>query len=182
MDLSRDWDLTFNRLPYSTHLQRLESWSEDQVTRFYSGVAMYRKDIHLNSADLTPGTHVILDFGSGSVVPIPAPLPAQNMRAYLEGPVRDAAEIYVDGARAGVVWHPPYSLDITRFLKPGTNELRIRVGNTAINAIAGRALPDYRLLNNRYGERFLPQGMDQLQPLPSGITGQPRLVFGSNAH
>jgi hypothetical protein len=77
------------------------------------------------------------------------------------------------------VWHPPYIVDITRFVKPGRNELRIAVGNTAINAIAGRALPDYRLLNNRYGERFVPQGMENLKPLPSGILGHPQIVFGS---
>ena len=53
--------------------------------------------------------------------------------------------------------------------------LRIVVGNTAINSMAGRALPDYRLLNDRYGERFVPQGMDNLQPLESGLVGRLRL-------
>jgi len=43
------------------------------------------------------------------------------------------------------------------------------VGNTAINQLAGQSLPDYRLLNDRYGQRFVPQGMDHLQSLPSGI-------------
>jgi hypothetical protein len=122
---------------------------------------------------------VILDFGVGTAVSIPTPLPAQNMRAYFEGPIRDAAEVYVNGERIGVVWHPPYTVDITRFVKPGRNELRIVVGNTAINAIAGRALPDYRLLDSRYGERFVPQGMENLKPLPSGILGHPQIVFGS---
>ena len=41
--------------------------------------------------------------------------------------------------------------------------------------MAGQALPDYRLLNDRYGERFVPQGMDNLQPLPSGLLGGLRL-------
>ena len=105
----------------------------------------------------------------------PDPLPAFNLRAYLEGPVREAAEVYVNGQRAGVVWHPPYTIDVTSLLKAGTNELRIVVGNTAINSLASRALPDYRLLNDRYGERFIPQGMDNLQPLPSGLLGGLRL-------
>jgi hypothetical protein len=51
----------------------------------------------------------------------------------------------------------------------GKNELRIVVGNTAINSLAGQTLPDYRLLSDRYGERFVPQGMNNLQPLPSGL-------------
>jgi hypothetical protein len=73
------------------------------------------------------------------------------------------------------VWHPPYTLEVTSLLRPGTNELTIIVGNTAINSLAGTALPDYRLLNDRYGQRFTPQGMENLQPLPSGLLGGLRL-------
>jgi hypothetical protein len=63
----------------------------------------------------------------------------------------------------------------------GTNELKIIVANTAINEMAGRATPDYRLLNLRYGEKFTPQDMDHLEPLPSGILGQLRLISGQDA-
>lgn len=63
-------------------------------------------------------------------------------------------------------------------LKAGKNDLRIVVGNTAINSLAGQSLPDYRLLNDRYGERFVPQGMKNLQPLPSGLLGGLRLKIG----
>jgi hypothetical protein len=97
------------------------------------------------------------------------------MKAYFEGPIREAAEIYVNGQHAGFVWHPPYTIDVTKFLTVGTNNLRIVVGNTAINSLAGHALPTYRLLNERYGERFVPQDMSNLQPLPSGILGGLRL-------
>ncbi len=108
-------------------------------------------------------------------MPKPTPLPTFNMRAFLEGPLREAADIYVNGQRAGVVWHPPYTIDVSSLLKPGKNVLRIVVGNTAINSLAGRTLPDYRILYDRYGERFVPQGMDNLQPLPSGLLQGPRL-------
>jgi hypothetical protein len=156
----------------------LRSWSADDSTEFYSGIATYEKNVTLAATDLRPGTTVVLDFGVGTAVPLPDPLPAQNMRAYLEGPVREAAEVYANGSRAGVVWHPPYSLAITQWLKPGPNKLRIVVGNTAINTLSGRALPDYRLLNDRFGVRFVPQGMENLHPLPSGMLGHPLLVFG----
>jgi hypothetical protein len=122
---------------------------------------------------------LVLDFGEGKPVAKPDPLPAFNLRAYLEGPVREAAEVYVNGQRAGVVWHPPYTIDVTTMVKTGRNELRIVVGNTAINSLASRALPDYRLLNDRYSERFIPQGMDNLQPLPSGLLGGLRLKINS---
>jgi hypothetical protein len=74
------------------------------------------------------------------------------------------------------VWRPPYRLDVTEYLHAGSNELRVVVGNTAINELAGQPLPDYRLLWNRYGKLFEPQGMENLHPLPSGILGPVTLM------
>jgi hypothetical protein len=174
IDLSTDWKLTFRGMNQTVPMAKLHSWSEEEPFRYYSGEVSYEKAINL-PADVVAKNSVMLDFGQGTPIALPDPLPTFNMQAYLEGPVRDAAEVYVNGKDAGVVWHPPYSIDITGWLKPGKNELKIVVGNTAINALAGQALPDYRLLNDRYGERFVPQGMDHLQPLPSGILGELRL-------
>ena len=61
-------------------------------------------------------------------------------------------------------------------MKAGKNELRVVVGNTAINELAGRSLPDYRLLYARYGKLFEPQGMKDLEPLPSGMLGRVTLI------
>ena len=53
--------------------------------------------------------------------------------------------------------------------------LPVVVGNLALNHMAGRPLPDYRLLNLRYGVRFEAQDMDKVQPVPSGLLGPIRL-------
>jgi hypothetical protein len=98
------------------------------------------------------------------------------MWACLDAPVRDAAQVYVNGQLAGVVWHPPYRIDVTGLLRDGANELRIVVANTAINELAGQSLPDYRLLWDRFGKRFEPQGMENLRPLPSGLLGPVTLI------
>lgn len=98
------------------------------------------------------------------------------MRAYLESPIREVAQVFVNDQLAGVVWHPPYRVDITAFAHAGANDLRIEVGNTAINELAGKALPDYRLLWDRYGKRFEPQDMQDLHPLPSGLLGPVTLI------
>jgi hypothetical protein len=174
IDLSSDWDLTFDETNQTIHMATLHSWSDEEAFKYYSGQVTYKKVIEL-PADVKSGTSVLLDFGDGTPVPKPDPLPTFNLRAFLEGPVREAAEVRVNGQRAGVVWHPPYTLDVSSLLKPGKNELSIIVGNTAINSLAGSALPDYRLLNDRYGQRFVPQGMENLQPLPSGLLGGLRL-------
>ena len=54
--------------------------------------------------------------------------------------------------------------------------VRIEVANVAINHMAGRSLPDYRLLNLRYGVRFEAQDMDKVQPVASGLLGPIRLT------
>ena len=174
IDLSSGWDLTFSGTNQTAHMATLHSWSEERPFEYYSGQVTYRKVIVL-PADVKSAASVVLDFGEGTPVPKPDPLPTFNLRAFLEGPIREAAEVYVNGQRAGVVWHPPYSIEVSSLLKAGTNEFSITVGNTAINSLAGSALPDYRLLNDRYGERFVPQGMENLQVLPSGLLGGLRL-------
>jgi len=175
IDISSDWDVTFEGVHQTIHMAKLESWTDEDRFKYYSGRGIYEKTIELPKKDSGEGKSVILDFGDGTIVPKPDPLPTFNMRAYFEGPVREAAQVYVNGERAGVVWHPPYRIDLSSFMKPGKNELRIVVGNTAINSLAGTNLPDYRLLNDRYGERFVPQGMDNLLPVASGLLGSVKL-------
>ena len=101
-------------------------------------------------------------------------------RAWLDGPIREAASVDVNGGRVvSAIWAPPYRMDIKVGVHAGDNRIRIRVGNTAMNHMAGQSPPNYRLLNLRYGERFVPQDMDQVQVLPSGLTAPVRLILGN---
>ncbi len=172
IDLSQDWRVTIGQS--TSTMNQLRSWADMEETRFYSGTATYEKDITIPDAMLRSGVEVNLDFGEGRAIPI-TPLP-NGSRTWLDSPIRDAAVIYVNEQRAGSIFCPPYSINISKLLKPGSNRLRIVVGNTAINYLAGRRLPDYKLLNLRYGDRFQPQDMQNLQPLPSGLLGPIRLI------
>jgi hypothetical protein len=78
--------------------------------------------------------------------------------------LREAAVVHINGQRAGSVWCPPYNVDRAGRLKQGENMLRILVANTAVNYMAGRSMPDYRLLNQHYGKRFDPQDMALVNP------------------
>ncbi len=180
IDLSHDWHVTFGENE-SIEMRDLKSWTEDARLRFYSGRALYRKNVDITSEDIREHHSFALDFGEGTAVPLPEHGQRFNMRAYLESPVREAAEVYVNGKRAGFLWHPPYRVDITSFVKPGVNEILISVANTAINEMAGRSLPNYRLLYDRYGVEFIPQDLERLEPLPSGILGGITLIDASNA-
>ncbi len=174
IELTGDWRVTLGSTGQPQTFAQLRSWTETETTRFYSGTAVYEKEINVSAEWLRQGLTAWLDFGAGQAVPVQ---PRKNgMRAWLDAPIRDAAVVYVNGQKAGSVWCPPYSIDVTRLLKTGANSLRIVVGNTAINSMAGNKQPDYKLLNQRYGERFQPQDMENLQPLPSGLLGPVRLV------
>ena len=91
------------------------------------------------------------------------------MRALLESPVREAAQVWVNGKSAGSVWKPPYRVDVSGLLKVGGNAIKIVVANTAMNEMAKGPLPDYKELTAKYGERFQAQDMQAVQALPSGI-------------
>jgi hypothetical protein len=175
LDLSEGWDVTFEGLHKRIPMARLESWTANPTTEFYSGKAIYEKSIVVSPEFLKSSGQLLLDFGPGQIVE-PERGPPQGMRALLESPVRESALVYVNGKLAGPVWHPPYQLDILSALHAGANRLRIEVANLAINEMAGHALPSYRLLNLRYGERFVPQGFENFHAVPAGILGPVRLI------
>lgn len=176
LDLSREWRVSFGRTGSPASIDHLTSWTDAAKTRFYSGVATYEKSFTLQHAGLPKDARLLLDFGRGTPEPLPAPGSEHSMRAYIVPPVREAAEVYVNGQRAGVVWKPPYRLDVTGLVHEGENHLRVVVGNTAVNALARQAPPDYRLLHDRYGLLFMPQDMQNLKPVPSGLLGPVTLL------
>ncbi len=174
-NLTHDWKIKFG----GTSIERTEhiptSWADDPQTRFYSGVATYKKTLRLTEAELKGVHSLVLDFGAGT--PVAAdPRIKSGERALLDGPIREAAVVTINGQRAGSVWHPPYTLNVTKQMHAGENTVEVQVANTAINLLAGRAPADYHLLNARYGERFTPQDMNNLQPLPSGMLGPVHLL------
>ena len=176
IDLSHDWRVTFDKSGTEETMQTLHSWTDNAAQKYYSGTAIYTRTVEIPGAVAKSG-QVLLDFGEGTPVPR-EPLHQAGTRTWYDPPVREVAVVTVNGKPAGKLWHPPYRLDVTALVHAGTNELRIAVANTAVNELAGRAAPDYRLLNLRYGEKFTPQDMDDLEPLPSGILGTVRLVSG----
>ena len=174
IDLSHDWKVTLDKTGVNETMQTLRSWADEAAGRYYSGTATYIRTVEIPAGVVRAGA-ALLDFGEGAPVER-GTMNFPGMRTWYDPPLRDAAMVYVNGKLAGSVWHPPFTLDIGPFLRAGANELKIVVANTAINELAGRAAPDYRLLWLRYGKRFAPQDMDHLEPLPSGILGPLQIV------
>ena len=167
MDISGDWRVTFGD-GRRVAMDQLRSWT------YFSGRVIYEKTITIPKTMLPAGTSVQLDFGQGK--PIPSQKLKAGMQAWLDAPIREAAVVYVNGERSGSLWCPPYSIEVTKFLHIGENVLKVEVANLAINYMAGRSLPDYRLLSLRYGTRFEAQDMDKVQLIPAGLFGHIHLI------
>jgi hypothetical protein len=164
LEIASGWKVTFEKLNYTTDAGK--SWSDDAKTRFFSGTATYQKTV-----DVPAGAKFsVLDFGAGT--PLNPSRMSNGTRAWIDPPVREAAVVYINGKVAGSVWRAPFQVEVGELLHSGANEIKIVVANTAINELAGQTLPDYRLLRLKYGDRFQPQDMNNLEPLPSGILGK----------
>jgi hypothetical protein len=158
-----DWTVEFDPewgAPAEVKLPELISWTDhaEEGVRYYSGTGTYNKTFNVPADWLGSGRRVHLDLGD----------------------VREVAEIYVNGQSAGVVWKPPFLADITSFLKPGNNELKIEVMNLWINRLSGdMSLSDHKKftrsnIKSDGATRYSPAEPWHVQP--AGLLGPVRLL------
>lgn len=144
--VSGRWTLAFQPklgAPPQITLDRLESWTknDDPGVKYYGGSATYAKTLQADRAWFRPGARLMLDLGQ----------------------VKDIAEVTVNGKPLGEVWTAPYRVDVTQALKPGANQISIRVTNEWTNRILGdRTLPE--------GQRVLGPGAQQVRMGGGGST------------
>ncbi|HSU19993.1 MAG TPA: glycosyl hydrolase, partial [Acidobacteriaceae bacterium] len=163
IEFTGPWNVTFNgpAAPPRTTLLSGQSWTEssDPALKYFSGTATYTRSFEMQSSWLRSGGRIFLDFGN----------------------VGDLADVRVNGSSAGIVWAPPYRLDVTKLVKAGANKLEIAVTNEFTNRIVGdKRLPeDKRVLGSAANVRIMFGGPKE--PLPSGLLGEVRLVSDSAA-
>jgi hypothetical protein len=191
-DLSSNWQVTFTSTNETETEPTLTDWTAKPATLHYSGEAVYTRDFTIDTAPKNP---IYLEVEGGKPLPgapnsppehpalgpngLPDPRitrPGPGMHAYYDPPIREAAIVFINGQRAGALWHPPYRLDVTKLLQPGQNHIEIHVYNTALNAWSALPPHDYKPLIEKYGDRFQMQDLDKVQPIPSGILGTIHLV------
>jgi alpha-L-rhamnosidase len=165
LPLVGDWQVSFplgavaEKVPFPA----LISWTEvalDRV-RFFSGIATYRKEVE---------------------VP-----PLGNRRAVLHlGRVEATARVFMNGKEAGTLWTPPFALDVTRFLRSGTNVLSVEVANLWPNRLIGDAhLPpekrttstNIKRLPNAWSTPMVELPSAKYGLLPSGLLGPVEIRF-----
>ena len=89
--------------------------------RYYSGQAVYRKTFD-RPKDMFAGSRIVLDLGV----------------------VHKLARVTLNGKDLGIVWTPPFRLEITGNLRPTGNVLEITVVNTWVNRLIGDQQPAHR--------------------------------------
>jgi hypothetical protein len=114
------WQVTFapgRGAPAVITMERLVSWTQraEPGVRHFSGVADYRTTFRVEEQDIQAERVALLDLGV----------------------VADLAEVRVNGVTLGVLWQPPFRVDVWRWLRMGENTLEVRVANRWINRIIG---------------------------------------------
>ncbi|HPS02984.1 MAG TPA: glycosyl hydrolase, partial [Candidatus Sumerlaeota bacterium] len=95
----------------------LVSWAArpEPGIKYYSGTATYRAEFELKDGD-TAGS-LWLDLGN----------------------LRELAEVRLNGQPLGILWMPPFRVEVTRATKPGANRLEVEVVNFWPNRLIGDA-------------------------------------------
>ena len=134
------WEVSFPPdlgAPSTARFTRLQSWTThaNEGIQYFSGTATYRKTFLGSRKWLQSGQKLVLDLGG----------------------VKDIAQVTLNGKSLGILWKPPYQVDITNVLKPGTNRLQVEVTNQWTNRLVGdRSLPD--------GEKILTSEVPRFGP------------------
>lgn len=114
------WTISFPAnlgAPPKIEIANLESWTANAIegVKYFSGTATYTKTIQAPRGWFRPGAQIRLDLGI----------------------VNDLAEVSINGKTAGALWKSPYVVDVTQALKPGMNQLEIKVTNEWTNRLIG---------------------------------------------
>lgn len=104
-----------------------------------------------------------------------------SYRTEVESPIREVAVVELNGIECGVLYAPPYRLDVTHAVRPGANVLRVAVSNASAAALGD---PDAISAidatvdgtRTRYGQRFRMQDLEHATDgLRSGLLTVPTL-------
>jgi hypothetical protein len=132
-ELVGEWNLSFPPdwgAPSSVVLDKLISWTDhtNAGVRYFSGTAAYEKEIEISADRFGAGREVWIDLGT----------------------VKNFAEVSLNGQEFGVLWKPPFRVNVTAAAKPGRNTLVVKVTNLWPNRLIGdEQLPADREWNGK---------------------------------
>jgi hypothetical protein len=166
MRVNGPWELAFPPglgAPGKVEIPTLQSWTEANFPgiKYFSGTATYRKQIDIPAQWLSVDTRIMLDLGTVHVI----------------------AEVEVNGEPVGVIWKPPFRVDIGTAVRAGANELAVKVTNLWPNRLIGdeQLGEDAQWRRSHFGEgQVLAQWPDWLLQGESSPAG--RIAFTTWKH
>jgi hypothetical protein len=126
----------------------LAPWNEhiDPQVKYFSGEAVYRTTFDVGPDSRPRKSKCFLDLGQVKVM----------------------AEVKLNGKRLGVLWKPPFRLEVTDALRRGRNELEVRVVNLWPNRLIGdEQLPEDSERNPDGTLKGWPEWLQQGLPSPA---------------
>lgn len=153
--LDGPWEVRFGAgggAPERVVLDRLISWSDhaDDGVKYYSGSASYLKRFDYQPAAISD--------------PLQRPVISLDL-----GRVAVMAAVKLNGRDLGVLWKPPFRVDVSDGIRPGANVLEVRVVNLPINRMLGdEQLPEDSDRNDNGTLKRWPQWLEQGKPSPTG--------------
>ena len=87
--------------------------------------------------------------------------------------MKNLAEVSVNGRPLGIVWKTPFRVEVTGALKPGPNELQVKVTNLWVNRLIGDQQPG-AVQKFTYTTQQFYRADSPL--LPSGLLGPVRIL------
>ena len=151
VELAGSWELSFPPnwgAPAKVTLDRLISWTEhpDPGIKYFSGSATYRKTFDHKSATDNRQSKTFLDLGQ----------------------LKNIAEVKLNGNDLGILWKPPFQVEITDVVRAGKNNLEVRVTNLWPNRLIG----DEQLADDREWDgiklKVWPKWLLDGKPSPTG--------------
>jgi hypothetical protein len=134
------------------NFSKLSSWSQgDSSIRYYSGSVVYSKTVEVVSQNgfSISEAWLVLQL------------------------IHNIATVKVNGIDCGTIWTQPYSVDISKAIKEGTNTIEITVTNTWHNRLIGdQLLPEAK----RVTWTTAPFRLKDKPLLPAGIVGEVKLI------
>jgi hypothetical protein len=158
VDITDNWESNFNTEmggPETYRMDTLRSWSdvEEEGVKYYSGKATYTRDFSVKEEALSKNTEAFVIFDD----------------------IQEMARVFVNGNDCGIVWTPPYKANITSWLKPGNNTLKVEVINTWNNRIVGDLKnPDKKQYTKTNAKNKFRENTPLLK---SGLMGKAEIVF-----
>ena len=162
--ISGPWTVRFPEgwgAPMENQFESLKSWTDfaEEGIKYFSGAAAYEKTIEVPAGKLESGRRVYLDLGA----------------------LRDLGEVILNGKSLGVLWKPPFRVDLTPAAKPGKNELVIKITNLWINRLSGDMVTKGKRYTrtNQQPWTWTYGGDEPWREQTSGLLGPVKLIFAS---